>query len=160
MSWPCFTRSPSLTGSWTILPMTSALTLTWVRGSILPGARTRAVMSSRRTRANCTATILPADCRATFATTRSTRTSPPSPIQIHFFFMRVRLLPYVCRSRRSERRPQGMGSVSAPADLLDRRLGHAHSRESRDHVAPRGLDLHLGVDQVEDGGGADVVLLL
>jgi hypothetical protein len=64
--------------------MMSALTLTWVFASIFPGARTREVMSSTRTRASCTASTLPALLRRTFAATTATITTTARPIHNHF----------------------------------------------------------------------------
>src|SRR5215831_19870028 len=128
MSWPFFTRSPSLTGSWTILPMTSALTLTCVLGSILPGARTRAVMSSSRTRANCTGVIFELRPRTTPTTTRPRVTTTPRPIHSHLVFMRGRLHE---------------ASVVPAAHAPDSGLGHPHRGACPHQLILCALQLHL-----------------
>src|SRR5262249_7726702 len=137
----------SFTASRVILPGTSALTLTWVRGSIFPGARTREVMSSTRTRASCTPSARLRPERITLATTSPATTTTASTIHIHFFFIAA---PLLCPST----------SFVASSHPVDLRLRHANRRQRRDAVALRPLELHLRVDQIEDRRGTDIVFLL
>src|SRR3989442_8989474 len=129
-----------------ILPITSALTLTCVFGSIFPGARTRAVMSSDRPRANCTGVILERLPRATAPTTSSTVTSTPIPIHSHLFLMR--------------RTPDSFASIVPPAHPSDPGIGHPYPGARHDALVLGTLQLHLRVDQIQNCGRSHVVLLL
>src|SRR5262249_35729474 len=144
--WPLRTRSPSSTARRTTLPGTSALTLTCVFGSILPGALTREVTSSIRTLASWTDSTLPPEERPMFTATRMRTSTTPITIHSHFFFIESRLLCW--------------RSLAVTADAVDLRLGHTDGGQGLDDVALCGLQLHLGVDQLQDGGGPHVVLLL
>src|SRR5262245_4876346 len=129
------------------LPMMSALTFTCVLGSILPGARTRDVMSSARTRASCTGTpfFLP-PWAAMLAMIRMIIRAPPRPIQSHLFFIRRS-----CLLR---------GLLRPSPDTVDLGLGHPNGRQRADRIARGSLELNLGVDQLQDRRRADIVLLL
>src|SRR5206468_12323142 len=102
--------------------------------------------SSTRTRASCTDSTLPPAERVTFTTTNTTTSTTPITIHSHFFFIASRLL--------------GRRSLAVTADPVDLRLGHADGGQRLDEVALRRLQLHLGVDELEDGRRPDVVLLL
>src|SRR6266487_5194750 len=105
-----------------IFPAMSALIFTWVFGSILPGARTRAVTSSRRTLASWTASTLPRAPRTTLNPTTRTTTTAPSVIQIHLFFMNA---------------ASPLASLAHAAHALDRGLGDSDVGQSGHEVALR-----------------------
>src|SRR5438552_479412 len=147
-SCPFLTRSPSFTARCVTLPMMSALILTWVLGSILPGARTLEVMSSVRTRASWTGTPLRPPWAAMFTITRIKIRAAPRPIQSHFFFfMATRFL-------------LGGALLGAAPDAIQLSLRDPNGRKGRNDVALGALQLNLGIDQVQDGRRADIVLLL
>src|SRR5438093_6831821 len=147
MSWPWRTWSPSLTSKRTTLPGMSALILTWMRGSILPGARTREVMSSSRTRANWTGVLLPLPPRTRLKAISATTTRAPSPIHSH----RLPFMPSIL--------PRG-SSLDAPADAIELRLGHADRRQPLDARGRRPGQADLRIDELEDGRRSDIVFLL
>src|SRR5262245_38337999 len=144
MSSPFRTGSPSLMLRTMTLPGMSALILTCVLGSILPGARTRDVTSWSRTFAICTDWTRPLALRAMLMPITTTSTTAPSAIQIHFFFIACGPLLL----------------LALAAHPVDERLGHADVGERGHQLARRPLQLQLRVDEVEDRGRADVVLLL
>src|SRR6058998_4105157 len=103
-------------------------------------------MSSVRTRASWTGVILPLEPRATLKAIRRITRPAPSPIYSHFFFIGEVLLPE--------------GSFPAAAHLVDLRFSDLDVGQRRNAITPSALQLDLGVDQLEDGSRANVVLLL
>src|SRR6266516_1016576 len=125
----------------------SALILTWVRGSILPGARTREVMSSSRTRANWTAVLLPLPPRTRLTAINPATTRAPNAIHSHRRpFMPSTLL--------------GGPSLDAPAGPVELRLGHADRGQRLDARGRGPGQADLRIDELENGRRSDVVFLL
>src|SRR5689334_2423877 len=106
-------------------------------------------MSSARTRANCTAMALPLAWRATFTTTSASTTTMAIPIHNAFLLFISDPYPFVDARR-----------ALAPAHAIQHGFGDAQRGQRRHLVALGALQLHLRVDQIQNGGGSHVVLFL
>src|SRR5215471_7126417 len=130
--------------------MMSALTFTCVFASILPGARTREVMSSIRTLASWTGIAFLPDWLATFTPTSTSSRTAPRPIHSHVLFFMSRPLSFL----------GARALFGATPHAVQLSFGDANRRQRHDGVALRALQLNLRIDQVQDRRRAHVVFLL
>ena len=82
-----FTHCPSTTGSFSILPLTSAEISTFVLGWIFPVALTRCTILARLTLAVCTTGTLPPRPLRAIPVTTATSTTMPAMTRMVLFFL-------------------------------------------------------------------------